>query len=532
MIKKLSAKRDCRGMDNDEIIEAILEDRGIEDLDEFLRPSPDNLIDFDKMKGLQEAYEIIDDAITLGDKILVLSDCDGDGVNSSAIIARYLRKAGANVNCIINKGKKHGCSELDLSLLDGYDVFIVVDSLDNDPEVYRRITNTGIRLVVVDHHIAEERLLNSDVSFVLVSSAVDYPNPDLSGAGVCLKLVLYMDEMNLTDYADDLWVYAAMGIVSDMCSLESPENRYIVSRGLRQFDNPAVKKMIGTYMFDTTSIAFSIGPLLNACMRTNNNELAMNALLTDDEDEIVDIVKEMQKCREEQNVVVDSLIDDLLRQGEEQLDKKCMFFFIDNNIDADIGGLLGNKLLSVYQKPLFILRDKGDRYEGSMRSVGTSSFLDIANGTHLCLCQGHENASGAFIDKDKFEEFKVVIEDVLKDIEFCYDVTADIEIEPSQINDALVKNLTALNKISGAGFKPITVLMRTNDYTVSTFSTKKHLKIVDSDTGVLFTKWNDMSWQTMDNNGEFIGVGTLAAPTYGKKKFYQLTLNEYTQQND
>lgn len=37
MIKKLSAKRDCRGMDNDEIIEATLEDRGIEDLDEFLR---------------------------------------------------------------------------------------------------------------------------------------------------------------------------------------------------------------------------------------------------------------------------------------------------------------------------------------------------------------------------------------------------------------------------------------------------------------------------------------------------------------
>lgn len=526
MVKNLTAKRDCRGMDNSEIIEVILEDRGIDDLTEFLHPSEDNLIDFDKMQGLQEAYEIVDDAITMGENFLILSDVDGDGVNSSAIIMHYLQKAGADVKCIINKGKKHGCEDFDLNLLEGYDVFIVVDSLNNDPEVYRRITDTGIKLIVLDHHIVEDRLLNSDVPFVLVSSAVDYPNPDLSGAGVCLKFVQYCDYQNLTDYASDLWVYAAIGITSDMCSLASPENRYIVSKGLAQYNHPVVKKMVGNYMFDTTSIAFSIGPLLNACMRTNNNELAMNVFLTDDEDEISDLVKDMKQCREEQNGIVDSLIDNLLQQGEEQLDKKCMFFFLED-IDADISGLLGNKLLSIYQRPLFILRDKGKQYAGSMRSVGTTSFLDIANSTGLCLCQGHENAAGAFIDKDKFEEFKVAIEDILKDVEFCCDVVADIEIDPSQINDSLIKSLNALNRISGNGCPAVTVLIRTNDYIVSTFSTKKHLKVVDNNSGVILVKWNDSSWQTMDNKGEFIGIGTLAAPYYGRKKFYQLTMNEY-----
>ena len=70
------------------------------------------------------------------------------------------------------------------------------------------------------------------------------------------------------------------------------------------------------------------------------------------------------------------------------------------------------------------------------------------------------------------------------------------------------------------------MLIRTDNYEVSTFSTKKHLKIID-DSGVILVKWNDMSWKTMDNNGEFVGIGTLAAPYYGRNKFFQLTMNDY-----
>ena len=60
---------------------------------------------------------------------------------------------------------------------------------------------------------------------------------------------------------------------------------------------------------------------------------------------------------------------------------------------------------------------KDRQYAGSMRSIGTDSFLEIANGTGLCLCQGHPNAAGAFIDIDKFEQFKVVIEDLMDNYE-------------------------------------------------------------------------------------------------------------------
>lgn len=531
MQKVLTAKIDGRDMDDTEILDAILENRGIEDVGTFLKPSIDDMIPFEEMNGLEEAYEIIDDAITMGEKFLVLADVDADGCCSNAIITRYLRKCGADVECIINDGKEHGAENLDLLLLVDIDVMIIVDSLNNDPEVYKRILDTGTKLIVFDHHLPEQRLFDADLDFVLVTSAQNYPNEALSGAGVCLKYALYADEMNLTDYADDLWVYAAIGIIADMSDMSVPENRYIAYRGLAQFKNPAVKKMVGNYTFDSQSVSFSIGPLVNAAMRMHENEKAMNVFLAEDEDEINDLVKDLKDCRERQNEVVAEMLDDLLEQGEAQLDRKCMFFILENDIDAEVTGLVGNKLLSMYQRPLFILKIRDGQYQGSMRAMGVDNMLEVSNGTNLCLCQGHPNAAGAFIDEDKFEQFKEVIEEELKDIEFSINIEADIELKPSQINDNLIKQLNALNKISGTGCPPINVLVRTDDYEVSTFSTKKHLKVIDK-SGLLIIKWNCMDWQTMKNDKQLVAVGTLSSPYYGRVKYQQLAIDEYTQQND
>ena len=152
--------------------------------------------------------------------------------------------------------------------------------------------------------------------------------------------------------------------------------------------------------------------------------------------------------------------------------------------------------------------------------------MAIVNDTGLARCDGHESAAGFICDTDKFEQFKNVIEDELSDIEFGIDVEADIEITAEQVNEQLVKQLNAFNRISGKDFPAVTVLIRTDNYEVSTFSTKKHLKVIDN-SGVILVKWNDPSWKTMDNNGEFIGVGTFAAPYYGRNKFLQLTMNDY-----
>ena len=544
MEKILTAKIDGRNMEDDfEIIDAILEARGIEDVGAFLRPSPDDMIPFEQMKGLEDAYQMIDDAIVLGEKFAVHEDIDADGADGGAILTKYLKARGADVVTYINQGKRHGLSEFDLSLLDDVDVLIVVDSIDNDPEVYRKILATNTKLCVVDHHIISPELLEANLPFVLVSSANGYPNSELSGAGCALKLVQYCDYMNLENYVDDLglWMYAAIGICADMCSMRSPENRYIVWRGLSYFNHPLVKKMVGNYLFDSTSISFSIAPLVNAAMRTNNNETAKQLFLTDDEDEIAELVNKMKGYREFQNKVVDELMEDLMVQAESQMDGRCMFFMLPDEIDAEVSGLLGNKILSIVQRPLCILRnvvetdDNGEviKHElaGSMRACGVTSFKEYIEKTGYGWVAGHENAAGVGFDINEFEDFKVAIEEALKDVEFSTTVIADIELSPSQINENLVKQLAALSRISGKDFPAIKVLVRTDDYEVTTFSTKKHLKVID-ESGLLIVKWNTSEWQTMKNDKELVAVGVLSAPCYGRVKYLQLTIDEYTQQND
>jgi hypothetical protein len=41
-----------------------------------------------------------------------------------------------------------------------------------------------------------------------------------------------------------------------------------------------------------------------------------------------------------------------------------------------------------------------------------------------------------------------------------------------------------------------------------------------------------MDWETMSNDGEVVAVGVLVNPYYGRNRFLQLTIDEYTQHND
>lgn len=530
MQKILTAKIDGKGMDDSEIIDAILESRGIEDVGAFLRPSEEDLIPFEELKGVEEAANVIIDAIDNDETFLIYFDNDLDGTTAGSIAYRYLKNYTDNVFTCIADGKQHGLEGLPLDVLDGVDVLWIVDSINDDPKLYQDILDQQVKIVVTDHHKIKESLSESGVGIHLVSSANDYPNPDLTGAGVTWRLCNVIDYLTLNDYSEELYDLCCAGIIGDMGSLESKENRYLCHKGLSNLKNLAIKKLIGSYFFDSQSVQFSVAPAVNSLVRTNNNEVAMRMFMTDDEDEVADLVKSAKNSREEQNAMVDEIIDDLLKQGESQLDKKCKVFWITEEY-KNLSGLLGNRLLSLYSTPLLVVRENGDLITGSMRACGLKDFAAMVNETSLASCSGHELAAGFECKKELFEQFLEVIEDKLSTIEFCTEVEADIELSPEQINSNLIKQLNALNRISGTGFKPITVLIRSNDYTVGFMSQGKHLKITDNETGMIFVKWNDGSYKDIPIRGEIVGVGTVSTAYYGRTRYTQCVMNDYIVNN-
>lgn len=533
MIKDWNIKIDGRDLDEVEIVDALLESRGIKDRKKFLTPSEEDMIPFEELENIDIAAQIVMGTIENNEKFIIHFDVDTDGNSSGAIMYRYLSNFTSNIHELTNTGKEHGVQNFPLNILDKQTTLIVVDSLNNDTTVYENILATGARLVVLDHHLVEEELMefckhNTGNRFCLVSSAVNYPNPALSGAGVVFKFCKYLDELNWTDYADELWDLAATGIIADMCNVseESPENRYICYMGINNQKNMAISKINGSFGFDSKAVSFGIAPLVNAACRTNENEKAVELFLSDDGKRINEIIKDLKKCKERQNDAIADKMDDLIAQGDAQLSQKCMYFFID--ADGEVAGLIGNKLLEKYQRPLFVLRTSGDTYAGSMRAIGVENFAQIVNDTGIGQCMGHELAAGAFIPVNRFEEFKNKIEDALKDVEFKQTIDIDIQLDEDQITDTLIKTIKDINKISGTGFPSISVMIgEVADYTIGDMSKGKHLKIETP--YVTFIKWNFNGWDELWDleDKEFYGVGQLDSGFFGRKYYKQLILNDF-----
>lgn len=250
----------------------------------------------------------------------------------------------------------------------------------------------------------------------------------------------------------------------------------------------------------------------------------MNVFLSDDDEEIATIIKGLNNCRTEQNKIVDKIMPMLQEQAESQLNNKVMFFFIPNDTEASISGLIGNKLLEQFQRPLFVLKKWKDEYAGSMRAVGVKSFKEYCDNVGICTCAGHENAAGFNVPIERFEEFKSAILDALKDVEFVTETSADIQLSATQVTADLIKKLNSINRISGTGFEPVTVMVESDNYEVASMSGGKHLKIID-DSGMIFVKWNyNGDWNF---NGKFCAIGTLERAHYGRYDYLQLTIQDW-----
>ena len=519
---------DCRQMYEDEIFDVILEQRGIDDSEHFLNPTEDDLLPLDSLYRIDEAFNRVDKAIKEDEKIAVLFDTDLDGTSSGAIITRYLRNFTSNIETYIDEGKRHGLIEQDVKKFYAADLLVVVDSLDKDESQYKKLQENGTDVIILDHHAIKETIPYDDYS-ILVSSQRKYGNPQLSGAGVTWKFCKYMDEQYLTDYADELVDLAACGLVGDMMDMTVMENRYIVSKGLSKINNPAIKKIVGGFEFNSTAISFSVAPIINASNRIGKNDIAMKAFIEDDNKTLLKYMRELKKCRVLQNEEVDRILPEAINSCEEQKDKKMIVVFIDT--DYGISGLLGNKLLERYQRPILILKDCGDTYRGSMRAVGVDDFRKICNESGLAKAEGHELASGIEIKKELLGKFTLYIEETLPELKDDSTTNIDIQLDISDITRKMVDLIKKFDRISGTNFPPIKVYIdNICDYEIGNMSDYKHLTIKPNDY-LLIIKWNyNGSFEEMEDrslvNEELSVVGTIDSGFLGRKFVLKVVCDE------
>ena len=521
---------DGRNALEEEIVEKILEVRKITvPKDEFLHPSKEYILPSETLKNIDKAYDIVSKYICVIEpfKIGILYDVDTDGITAGTIIDQYLQKLGIIPSVFINCGKIHGLIKTKSywNEITKLDLLIIVDSLNDSPDTYIELKKEhNVDVVILDHHQIKYELSNE---YTLVSSQNEYGNEWLSGAGVTWKFCKYFDEQHGTTYSDDLVDLAAVGILADVMDISNMENRAIVYEGLKNLKNPTLKEIVGSYKFDSTSVLFSVAPLINAANRLNQNELALKAFKTTDKKELKKIIKELKACKTKQDEIIAELLPEARKICDEQ--KNSHVLFVDIKAQG-LNGLLAQKLASIYNKPVIVCSPIQEHYYGSIRSTNSIDFAKLINDTGLARADGHSEAAGFSMEIKNKDNFVLCInKSVARELsEIDTTIYADVYVEPDDLSVTLCKKIAELDFVTGKNFKPILFLLTNVKIDeVSSMKDGQHLKIISN--GIEFIKWNTpvsvMEYEIDWLMGKtFDCIGTLSLSSFGNK--VQVILDE------
>lgn len=397
------------------------------------------------------------------DNVLVLYDVDVDGLFSGYFMENYLRTLGKNVIQDMNENKEHGLSDIQrvLNKIRENNVGLVVipDAGTNDTEQLNMIKDLGVKTYVLDHHEIEVDLMEDEYIKILNVSE-DSRLPKISGAGVTYRFIEKLNEV-FNKPIEQYENLVGITVLSDVCDMTEPENRYYVQRLYETCESVPFFKCFDFYGSYSSLISFKVVPFLNALIRTGKTDLAMKIVNNMWKERVLrSIVKpHIYSVKEEQK----NMVDELLTQGK-VLKLDGLTVHIRKGLEnREVNGLLANKLLGKYNQSCMVVGINPDdmSVKGSFRGLNVDYDILKRYGFE---CMGHPNACGISIDKEGFFNFKEnfeVRQSELRDKTLkSIDVTCLVDdIKGSNIE---LRRIALFNEYTGNNVIPIRIKL--NDF--------------------------------------------------------------------
>lgn len=481
------------------LLAMMLDIRGItkeEDVINFLQENKDFSDPF-LMKDMDKAVERITTAVENGEKICVYGDYDADGVTSTSLLYSYLRESlGADVMFYIptRTGEGYGMNKgaVDKIHSQGVTLIITVDNGISAREEIDYTNSLGIDTVITDHHMPSGAIPKA-VAVVNAHQKDDKsPFKDFSGVGVAFKLVMaiegeYADVDSLLENFSDI---ATLGTIGDIVPLVG-ENRTLVKNGLRHIQNSdriginAMKQESGIAEkeINSSNVAFTLVPRINAGGRLGSSEKSVNLLLTEDEDEAVTIADKLgMDNRERQSIEKEILasIDEEVRRTPNIVNDKILVF-AGKGWHQGVVGIVASRIKDIYDKPTIIIGIDDDGVaRGSGRSVEGFSLCDavFACSEHLTHYGGHPMAVGISLEKEKINDFRKAINAYCKDIKMPYNILhIDCKLNPNQLDLSILDSLSYIEPCGASNPSPIFGLYNMTVIATKEMGNGKHMRI-------------------------------------------------------
>lgn len=486
---------------NNETIELALHDllidRGIKHPLEWLQPNYSYEHSPMLFNEMRKGIEMLKTTISNSEaSIMVVVDSDLDGYTSGAIILNLLKliQRGQEINFVLHPNKEHGIVLEDIP--EDVDLLIVPDAGSSQKTEHLKLLENGTKIIVLDHH----EMVNDmdygqyqDNIVIINSQEENYPNHALSGAGVALKFSQAYCERYGVPFPNKLYALAACGIIADVMDIGDLENKQIVTTGLRYLkEHLFLYQLIQDTHYNNDEpeptikdIGWVIGPNINAIIRLGTQEqknmifkslvspmLLVPSSKRGEEDQEVPVYQEAVRLCKNAKKRQTTAVDKSIRIIENQLqikdtDRAIVYVDEDQELTFELSGLIANKLLSQYNRPVILLRHfrQGniDELRGSARGKsveGLDNLKDTLSGlTGVQKAEGHAFAFGVGVDKDMLSEFKQHLDLVLGSVDFNVNLyLVDLIAKYNELNIPMAE-ITAREDIWGHGVdKPMALL--------------------------------------------------------------------------
>lgn len=374
------------------------------------------------LSGMQQAVERIHTAIQENERILVFGDYDVDGVTATALLYIWLEAAGADVYYKLPNREEEGYglnpSVVHLAQRKGVQLIITVDNGISAVAAVDAANEIGIDVVVTDHHLPQKELPKAVAIVDPLLPGDKSPCKSLSGAGVAFKLVCALEQVNPEDmllFYSDL---AAIGTVADIMQMTG-ENRRLVKAGLdllHDTDRPGLAALMKTSGVNTNEItsekiSFALAPRLNAAGRMDNANLALQLLLSDEEDAAQELAQALEEKNTERQKIEQEITKQVLAniRADESYQEDRVLVVWGENYHSGVVGIVASRVVEQMGKPTILISvDEKGEGKGSGRSVDGFSLYNAIDSCAALLLRhgGHAFAAGLSIRKENLPQFR------------------------------------------------------------------------------------------------------------------------------
>ena len=486
------------------LLAAMLSVRGIGSVEEaksFLDGGAELLCDPILMKDMDKAVARIKRALSERETVAVYGDYDVDGITSTCLLTDWLRSRGLECYPYIPDriGEGYGLNNAAIDTLHrkGVSLIISVDCGITAAEEARHAREVGVDLIITDHHECREQTIPDAVAVIdPKQDDCGYPNKDLAGVGVALKLVCAVEgksEEIVERYAD----LAAIGTVADVVPLTG-ENRYIVRRGLEMLGAPARPGLAALLResgaaekkISSSTIGFSLAPRLNAAGRLGEVSVAGKLLMTRDTKEADTLAGELCELNRRRQHLETEIWDDASGMMDGKT-PQTPIVLASEKWHQGVIGIAASKLAEQYSKPTIMICLDGDKGKGSCRSYGGFNLFDAlsACSEYLEGFGGHALAAGLNIKRDKLRQFCRAFSEYYENNKPTElpTLSCDIQItDPKVLDMKGVDSLSRLEPYGSGNPKPTLCIIGARLERITPIGGGKHLRLSISYKGTEF----------------------------------------------